>query len=227
MTSEQDPRRRRVVIDANVLYAMPLADTLLSAADYSLFQLRWSADLLQEVRETMEKRGFSARAVERRISMMAEAFADEEVRGYQELIPQLQLPDPDDRHVLAVAIHAQAEVIVTANVKDFPPAVLAAHGVDVQTPNDFLVDLTRQFPQHMLALVHEQCDRLRHPVMSFAELLHVIAQYAPAFSQLLSALELEVRDQESDAAGGAPAAQPDDSGAAARILADTDQLTDA
>lgn len=213
MTSERDPRRRRVVIDANVLYAMPLADTLLSAADYSLFQLRWSADLLHEVHKTMETRGFSARAVARRISMMAEAFADEEVRGYQDLIPQLQLPDPDDRHVLAVAIHVQAEVIVTANVKDFPPAVLAAHGLSVQSPNAFLVDLTTQHPRQMLALVHEQADRLRRPAMSFAALLHLLEQHAPAFSQLLSALELEVRDRESNTPAGAPAALLDDSGA--------------
>jgi predicted nucleic acid-binding protein len=183
----RDPRDRRVVIDANALYAMPLADTLLTAAmaDNRLFQLRWSADLLQEVRETMERHGLSATAVERRIGAMAQTFVDEEVRGYQQLIPHLQLPDPDDRHVLAAAIQAQAEVIVTDNLKDFPPALLAPYGLSAQSPSEFLTGLATQFPEQMLAIVHDQADRLQHPAITFDQLVRVLEQYAPDFSRLL------------------------------------------
>jgi predicted nucleic acid-binding protein len=207
VTPRQGPRDRRVVLDANVLYAMPLADTLLIAATarYRLFQLRWSADLLQELRETMERQGFSAPAVERRISAMARAFRDEEVRGYQELIPRLQLPDPDDRHVLAAAIQAQAAVIVTENLKDFPPALLAPYGVSAQSPSEFLTGLARQFPEQTLAIVQEQADRLQHPAITFDQLIRVLEQYAPDFSRLLSALELEDRARKRDAAERASA----------------------
>ena len=40
--------------------------------------------------------------------------------GYEDLIPGLQLPDPNDRHVLAAAIRGHADVIVTMNLRDFP-----------------------------------------------------------------------------------------------------------
>ena len=46
------------------------------------------------------------------------------VTGFEELIDSLELPDPEDRHILAAAIRSQAGVIVTYNVKDFPEEVL-------------------------------------------------------------------------------------------------------
>ena len=45
------------------------------------------------------------------------------ISDYEEIIPTLQLPDPDDRHVLAVAIVGQADLIITLDLDDFPPEV--------------------------------------------------------------------------------------------------------
>ena len=44
---------------------------------------------------------------------MDQHAVDALVTGYDDLIPGLQLPDPDDRHVLAAAIRSRADVIVT------------------------------------------------------------------------------------------------------------------
>ena len=52
--------------------------------------------------------------------------ADALVTGYQDLIPALQLPDPDDRHVLAAAIRGHADVIITMNLRDFPSDLQSA-----------------------------------------------------------------------------------------------------
>ena len=41
------------------------------------------------------------------------------------MVETLSLPDPGDCHVLAAAIQADAEVIVTFNLRDFPPGVMA------------------------------------------------------------------------------------------------------
>jgi predicted nucleic acid-binding protein len=188
-----DPRRRAVVIDTNALYAMPLADTLLRAADRDLYDFLWTADITRELRETMLRQGFPRDAVDRRVTAMQRAFRNTEVTGYEEQIPQLQLPDPDDRHVLAAAIHAEAEVVVTANVKDFPSDILAGFALSALTPDDFLTDLTRAFPQQLLEIVQEQAAAMRQPPMTFETLTKKLAEYAPAFGAMLRELHARTR----------------------------------
>lgn len=55
---------------------------------------------------------------------METALPDAEADGFEHLITGLSLPDPDDRHMLAAAIHAGAELIVTQNLKHFPAGAL-------------------------------------------------------------------------------------------------------
>ena len=66
------------------------------------------------------------------------------VSGYEDLIPALELPDLDDRHVLAAAICARADVIVTLNLTDFPQEVLARYGIEALHPDE-LVDRLFEF----------------------------------------------------------------------------------
>nr|WP_240954002.1 PIN domain-containing protein [Solimonas marina] len=60
------------------------------------------------------------------------------VIGYEPLIDGLTLPDAKDRHVLAAAIHAHADAIVTFNLKDFPDTVLGPLGIEAIHPDDFI-----------------------------------------------------------------------------------------
>lgn len=62
------------------------------------------------------------------------------VTGYEPLVDGLKLPDANDRHVLAAAIKAGAQVIVTRNLKDFSAGVLQPWGVDAKSPDDFVLD---------------------------------------------------------------------------------------
>jgi hypothetical protein len=62
------------------------------------------------------------------------------VTGYEDLIDSLKLPDLEDRHVLAAAIRAGAQVIVTANLKHFPTEYLARFNIEAKLPDDFLLD---------------------------------------------------------------------------------------
>jgi hypothetical protein len=87
---------------------------------------------------------------------MATAVRDWRVEGYEHLIPSLMLPDPDDRHVLAAAIHAHASTIVTANLRHFPARTLASFGIQAIAPDDFAL------AQHMLdpAAIQEAIQRI-------------------------------------------------------------------
>ncbi len=60
---------------------------------------------------------------------MNAAVRDVLVAGYESRICRLELPDPDDWHVLAAAIHAKASAIVTSNAKDFPKSTLERYGI--------------------------------------------------------------------------------------------------
>lgn len=63
------------------------------------------------------------------------------VPNYEGLLSTLDLPDPDDCHVLAAAIKTNAHVIVTNNLKDFPEEYLETFGLKVKGADDFLTDI--------------------------------------------------------------------------------------
>ena len=67
------------------------------------------------------------------------------VEGYDGITHGLKLPDADDRHVLAAAIHAKAAFLVTFNTRDFPDEVLTQYGLLAIHPDDFLCDLLGAF----------------------------------------------------------------------------------
>ena len=80
-------------------------------------------------------------ALQNTVKMMNSALPDANVTGYKGLINDLDLPDPNDRHVLAAAIRAKAEIIVTLNHKDFPPEVLRPFEIETLHPDAFISDL--------------------------------------------------------------------------------------
>ena len=91
-----------------------------------LFRAKWTDDIHEEwMRSVLKNRPDLRREqLERTRDLMNAHVRDCLVTGYEDLIDSLALPDPDDRHVLAAAIRAGAEVIVTFNLKDFPPNAL-------------------------------------------------------------------------------------------------------
>jgi len=94
---------------------------------------------------------------------MDAAVPDAIVGGYEALIEGLTLPDADDRHVLAAAIVANVDIIVTLNLKDFPPDHLMPYGIDVQHPDAFLTQLYDLDEGHFLQSVRRCRQRLKNP----------------------------------------------------------------
>lgn len=94
---------------------------------------------------------------------MCEAIPDCMVTGYESLIDCLMLPDAGDRHVLAAAIVGHADAIVTNNVKHFPLEVLAQHDVDLQTPDQFIVNQLTLHPPRAIKALREMRLRWKNP----------------------------------------------------------------
>lgn len=85
------------------------------------------------------------------------------VTGYESIIEQVKLPDADDRHVLAAAIHAKAEIIVTYNLKDFPARVLNPFGVTAQHPDAFVLSLLKRELEKFLETIERHRQALQRP----------------------------------------------------------------
>ena len=125
------------VYDANILYPAPLRDLFIRLAQAGLVRGRWTETIHDEwVRNVLKDNPhLSSERLARTRTLMNEAVRDSVINGYEDLIDSLTLPDPDDRHVLAAAIHGDAEVIVTFNLKDFPAATLDHFGIEAQHPD--------------------------------------------------------------------------------------------
>jgi hypothetical protein len=82
-----------------------------------------------------------------------DAIRDVSVTDYEHLIDRIELPDPDYRHVLAAAISADAQLIVTKNLRDFPAAALGSWDIEVQHPDGFLTDLHNEHPEAVAEIV--------------------------------------------------------------------------
>ena len=93
------------------------------------------------------------------------------ITGYAHLIPTLRLPDPNDRHVLAVAIHAKASLIVTYNLRDFPSDVLASYNIEAVSPDDFVFSLLRNNAEEILYAVKLHRESLKCPPKTIDEYL--------------------------------------------------------
>ncbi len=161
------------VYDANVLYPAPLRDLFIRLAHAGLVRARWTEAIHDEwVRNVLKDNPeLSPERLARTRSLMNEAVRDCLVTGYEDLIESLTLPDIDDRHVLAAAIRADAEVIVTFNLKDFPAGTLANHDLDAMHPDDFLVSVFDAIPGPVRAAVKRRREGLRNPPKTAEELL--------------------------------------------------------
>lgn len=172
----------RCVLDACVLYPVTLRDLLLRAAEAELFRPAWSADILSELqRNLVAEARVQAPTVGRLIAAMQRAFPDAEVTGYLPLIDHMR-NHPKDRHVLAAAVIAGAEIIVTHNVRHFPDEVVAPLDVVAQSPDVFLVQLLDDANASMQRVVREHLAAFHRPAHTLDDLVSVLTRHAPVFA---------------------------------------------
>ena len=157
-------------LDTCVLYPAYLCDTLLRLAEASAFRVLWSADVLAELRRNVMDRGVPADRIDRRIGQMTRAFPDAMVTGYESLIEGMT-NEAKDRHALAAAVRANAEVLVTFNLRDFPEPALKPYDIVALHPDEFLLDTLDLYPGLTVAVLREQAAAYQREPTSVTGLL--------------------------------------------------------
>ena len=170
--------RYTAVLDACVLYPAPVRDILLSLAHQGLYHARWTVTINDEwIRNLLQNRPeLNAEQLRRTAERMAQAIPDSLITGYERFASIVDLPDPDDRHVLAAALVGHADAIVTFNLKDFPAGTLEPLGLEAQHPDDFVVNQLHLTLPEALKAFKAQRARLMRPTQTAAELLATLAR---------------------------------------------------
>lgn len=160
------------LLDANVLFPVRVRDVLFSFAHEGLFRARMTEEILDEWRRNLVRLKPSVEAsIDRQIAIIREDFDECLVTGHMPLVAGLALPDKDDRHVLAAAIRCSAQVIVTENHRDFPPAVLDDYSIETVGADDFLVGTYQLYPIEAARTLRKIRTRYRKPPMSASDFL--------------------------------------------------------
>lgn len=177
-----------VVLDTCVLVPASLCDTLLRLAERRLYLPRWSKQTTVELESALiHKIGLAPEKARKRIQAILDHFGDATVIGSEVLIPAI-LNDEKDRHVVAAAIRAGAEVIVTLNLKDFPSSAMRPHGIEAKHPDRFLIELFDLSPELVIHSLHEQATTIGRELR---DLLQTLAKVVPDFANLVT-YQLEI-----------------------------------
>lgn len=180
-----------VIYDACVLYPAALRDFLMQLGLSGLFRARWSPDIHDEWKRNllMNRPDLTKEQVDRTSALMDQAIPDSLVEGYEDIVAGLTLPDPNDRHVLAAAIHCGASVIVTFNERDFPAEALAPNGIQCLHPDKFVGALLELDTEAVALAARRQRARLQNPPIDADQYLHYLRkQGLPKTSAALAAL---------------------------------------
>ena len=172
--------RFTVVVDACVLVPPLTRNLLLSLAEAELFRLRWTANILDEMERgatrdlvRLERDNPAAAAKEAR-QKMERAFPEALIEGHEPLLGTIAgLPDENDDHVIAAALHVGAAQIVTDNLRHFPDHLLAPLMLEARSADDFIAD-TIDLPNDLstaVVAIRELRNRLKRPALTAKELL--------------------------------------------------------
>jgi predicted nucleic acid-binding protein len=138
-----------------------------------LFRAKWSVDIHEEWIAALlrERKDLRRDQLERTRQLMDSHVRDCLVEDYEQLISGLQLPDPDDRHVLACAIRSGASLIVTENLRDFPAGDVAKYGIEAIAPDDFVADIFDLDPAIVMAAIKRHKQSLKNPPKTWNQYL--------------------------------------------------------
>ncbi len=175
--------RYTIVFDACVLYPAPLRDFLLRLSTTGLFAAKWTDQIHDEwIRNVLKSRPDLEDKLSRTRELMNQAVSDSLVTGYESLIDSLELPDADDRHVLAAAIRSGAQAIITFNLKDFPGAALDHYGIEAMHPDAFIEHQLDLHQGAVIATAKQHREALKNPPKTADQYIETLAAQGLAIS---------------------------------------------
>ncbi len=165
----------RVLYDANAIFGALQRSLLIRAGQYQTeFHLRvfMTSEILDEMVAAVMGRypDFTIEQGESLREAMIDAIPDCLITGYEYAEDSVSIIDPDDKHVLAAAIHGSVQVIVTVD-RDFHPEVTAQHGIVAQRPDDFLTDLFDLNERATRAIVTDEAALRGVPISALVDLI--------------------------------------------------------
>jgi hypothetical protein len=163
------------VLDACILYPFHLRNIIVQAATDDLIAARWTDEIHDEwVRSVARARDVPLAKAQRLRQFLNETLPEALVTGYERHVATVDLPDLDDRHVVAAGIAARATLIVTWNLRHFPAKELQKFGLRRETPDTLLSDIYDQVPELMidsLAKARRNLTKTDVSVLDFIKIL--------------------------------------------------------
>ncbi|NEG69734.1 PIN domain-containing protein [Bifidobacterium choloepi] len=167
----------KVVIDANIVVRTWLLDPLLCLAEAYFFEPKWSDAIMNEAYRAMiaHRHRQDAREIHQYIVTVEAAFPDSMVTNWRGYGNTVRLPDPDDQHVVAVALVSGASSIVTYNLEDFPSSVLEPYGIRAIHPDELLVRCYEEDSESFVEILREMVATKKHPTRTVRDQIEYFA----------------------------------------------------
>lgn len=184
--------RHIVIYDACVLYPAPLRSFLMYLALTGLFRACWSDAIHDEwIRNLLANRPDLRKEDLMRVRTLMDSHVPGAViRDYERLIPTISLPDRQDRHVVAAAVQAHANFVVTFNLKHFPDNALVKYNLKAVHPDAFIVDMMKLDSATVVKAARYHRASLKNPPFSASEFLDCLQrQQLPATVSMLKPLQ--------------------------------------
>jgi hypothetical protein len=180
-----------VLLDANILAESAISDLFLRLSEEPrLICPKWTHEIWDETHRTLiNKLNWPEATAASRIQAAQEAFPEALIEDFEGFVDKCT-NDPKDRHILAAAIRAKVETIVTMNVMHFKPEDLEPWGVTASHPGDYLKVLYDLDEGVVVSVLHRMAE-LRGK--SISDMLSRLSAAVPTFTAYVASdLGLEV-----------------------------------
>jgi PIN domain len=164
------------VFDACILYPFHLRNIVVQAAVDRLVEARWTQAIHDEwIRNlTADAPAIPVERLKNTEQLMNDALPTALITGYEQLIPKVTLPDPNDRHVAAAAIAANATLILTWNLRHFPLTELKKFGLRRMTPDVCLANLFDNVPHLVVGSLANARQNLSKTRVSAPDFIRIL-----------------------------------------------------